>query len=157
MGFCNVGVSEVTSYALDGPETRHLKFWSCNVFSPTSSHAQVLQDSRICNFFKCTDGRDSHVLQRTHTHTPHVLDLRCQLYNDFGRSWRPLNMISLKRWRYGCQPDLFSITCPPSLSLWHGLSTATPPPHNQQPHQNNNPMNVCGVLIADAKPRREQH
>ena len=31
-GTCNVRISEVTSYVLDGPVTRHLKLWSLKCF-----------------------------------------------------------------------------------------------------------------------------
>ena len=80
-GTCNVRISEVTSYVLDGPVTRHLKLWSLNVFNPKSSNAQVLQDSKICNILNALK---VEIPRYCNAHTPHVLDLRWQLYSDFG-------------------------------------------------------------------------
>ena len=67
-GTCNVRTSEVTSYVLDGPVTRHLKLWFFNVFNPKSSNAQVLQDSKICNILKALKVKIPRFCN-THTHT----------------------------------------------------------------------------------------
>ena len=97
--------------------------------------------------FKCTDGCNVH----THPMCWICVATCTTILAVFERHW------TWSHWTADAMEvnRSVSITC---FSLWHGLPIPSPPfpPHNQHPPYNNL-INVWGVLIADAKPRREQH
>ena len=132
-GTCNVRTSEVTSYVLDGPVTRHLKLWFLKFFNPKSSNAQVLQDSKICNILNALKVETPRFCN---AHMPHVLDLRWQLYNDFGGFWMPLTWSLWSANAIDINPICLNNILP-GLSLWHWFSTVPPPPppHVTNTHQ----------------------